>query len=80
MKAIEIFESMGYILIRNDDDYISYEKKVNEDMNKIVMFGSQLESMNVFYESETIQITDIPSIGLDLNEAIQVQLRELDWI
>lgn len=80
MKAVEMFKLNGYNLIREDDDYIIYSKKVNEYMDKIVSFCFQLENLSVLYESDFLRVDDVPSINMNLNKAIQAQLKELNWI
>lgn len=76
MDAKQVFESLGYIQSREDDDYILYEKEIDngEDL-KIVSFCDQLRNVKVYYESEM----DTPSIDMELFKAISMQIKELGW-
>lgn len=71
-----MFKELGYNLIRNDDDYIIYEKQLNGCV-KTITFCEQLQSVNVSY-GEFVNQT--PSIDMQLFRAIEKQLKELAWI
>lgn len=77
MSAKQFFEKLGYNQVRNDDDYIIYQKSIdNGSNNKEVKFCSQTE---LFYVSYTVG-TNVPGIDVKLFEAISKQLTELGWI
>lgn len=71
-----MFEELGYNLIRKDDDYIIYEKQL-DDCVKTVTFCVQLQNVNVSY-GEFVNQT--PSIDMQLFRTIEQQLKELIWI
>jgi hypothetical protein len=76
MNAKQAFEKIGYTQVREDDDYIIYEKEIDGgDDKKVVDFCSQLENFRVSFESGM----DTPSIDIGLFKAISVQLAELGW-
>ena len=76
MNAKQAFEKLGYTQVREDDDYIIYEKEIDGgDGKKVVDFCTQLENVRVSFESEM----DTPSIDMGLFKAISVQLAELGW-
>lgn len=78
MKMAEyMFKELGYNLIRKDDDYIIYEKQLDNDCVKTVIFCDQLKDVNVSY-GEFVNQT--PSINMQLFRAIEKQLKELVWI
>ena len=78
MKMAEyMFKELGYNLIRKDDDYIIYEKQLDNDCVKTVIFCNQLKDVNVSY-GEFVNQT--PSINMQLFRAIEKQLKELVWI
>lgn len=78
MKMAEyMFKELGYNLIRKDDDYIVYEKQLDNDCVKTVTFCDQLQNVNVSY-GEFVNQT--PSIEMKLFRAIEKQLKELVWI
>lgn len=72
-----MFKELGYDLIRKDDDYIIYEKKIDTNCIKTVTFCDQLQNVSVSY-GEFINQT--PSIDMQLFRAIEKQLKELTWI
>lgn len=76
MSAKQAFEKIGYTQVREDDDYIIYEKEIDggED-KKVVDFCDQLRNFRVSFESGM----DMPSIDMELFGAITVQLAELGW-
>lgn len=77
MNAKQAFEKIGYTQVREDDDYIIYEKKIDGgDGKKVVDFCSQLENVRVSFESGM----DTPSIDMRLFGAISAQLAELGWV
>lgn len=77
MRAKKIFERMGYRQIRNDDDYVIYEKEIDDGNNKkIVSFCSQLESVHIEYEVKL----NTPGFDMELFQAVAAQLLELRWI
>lgn len=77
MKMAEyMFKELGYNLIRKDNDYIIYEKQL-DDCVKTVTFCNQLQNVNVSY-GEFVNQT--PSIDMQLFRAIEQQLKELVWI
>ncbi len=62
--------------VREDDDYIIYEKEIDGgDGKKVVDFCSQLENFRVSFESGI----DTPSVDMELFKAITAQLAELGW-
>ena len=76
MDAKQAFEKLGYTQVREDDDYIIYEKEIDGGGGKkVVDFCSQLENFRVSFESGM----DTPSIDMGLFKAISVQLAELGW-
>ena len=76
MNAKQAFEKLGYTQVREDDDYIIYEKEIDgKKKKKVVDFCSQLENFRVSFESGM----DTPSIDMGLFKAISVQLAELGW-
>ena len=75
--AKEMFKELGYNLVRNDDDYIIYEKKIDNGCIKTVTFCDQLQNVNISYGEFANQT---PSIDMQLFVAIEKQLKELDWI
>ena len=76
MDAKQAFEKLGYMQVREDDDYIIYEKEIDGgDGKKVVDFCSQLENFRVSFESGM----DTPSIDMGLFKAISVQIAELGW-
>lgn len=77
MSAKQAFEKIGYTQVREDDDYIIYEKAIDggED-KKEVNFCTQLESVMVGFEIGT----DTASIDMRLFKAITMQLEELGWM
>ena len=78
MKMAEyMFKELGYNLIRKDDDYIIYEKQLDNDCVKTVTFCDQLQDVNISY-GEFVNQT--PSINMQLFRAIEKQLKELVWI
>ena len=78
MKMAEyMFKELGYSLVRRDDDYIIYEKQLDNDYVKTVIFCDQLQDVNVSY-GEFVNQT--PSIDMQLFRAIEKQLKELVWI
>lgn len=78
MKMAEyMFQELGYNLIRKDDDYIIYEKQLDNNCVKTVTFCYQLQNVNVSY-GEFVNQT--PSIEMKLFRAIEKQLKELVWI
>jgi hypothetical protein len=70
-KADEMFEELGYIIVKNDDIKIRYEDKGNEDLN--------LE----FYKSYKV-VSGLPTYDYfcDMNilQAIYEKCKELKWI
>lgn len=76
MSAKQAFEKIGYTQVREDDDYIIYEKEIDggED-KKVVDFCDQLRNFRVSFESGM----DTPSIDMELFGVITVQLAELGW-
>ena len=77
MSAKTLFMNLGYEQTREDNDYIIYEKNIDEGQNKkIVSFSDQLKSVNVSFELGS----DTPSIDISLYKAITQQLNELGWI
>ncbi len=76
MNAKQAFEKIGYTQVREDDDYIIYEKEIDGGRDKkVVDFCDQLENVRVTYESGR----DTPSIEMELFNAIAIQLKELGW-
>ena len=70
------FSFTGYTQVREDDDYIIYEKEIDGgDDKKVVDFCSQLENFRVSFERGM----DTPSIDMGLFQAISIQLAELGW-
>lgn len=79
MSAKEAFKKLGYAQVREDDDYIIYEKEIDGGENKkVVDFCSQLMSFNVHYDFQHGE--QVPSVNMELFRAIQLQLTELHWI
>lgn len=82
MKAIELFEKMGYKQIRCDDDYIIYSRNLNEYEGDIetkeISFSSQLENFTVSFEHTLTR--QVPTIDVELFLAIEQQLLELGWL
>lgn len=72
-----MFNELGYILTRKDDDYIIYEKKIENNCTKTITFCVQLRDVNVSF-GEFVNQT--PSIDMRLFQAIEKQLKELNWI
>ena len=76
MSAKKAFEKIGYTQVREDDDYIIYEKEIDGGRDKkVVDFCDQLRNFRVSFESGM----DTPSIDMELLGAITVQLKELGW-
>lgn len=77
MNAKQAFEKIGYTQVREDDDYIIYEKEIDGgDDKKVVDFCDQLRNFKVSFESGM----DTPSVDMELFRAITMQLAELGWI
>ncbi len=76
MNAKQAFEKIGYTQVREDDDYIIYEKEIDGGADKkVVDFCSQLRNFRVSFESEM----DTPSVDMELFGTITAQLAELGW-
>ena len=76
MNAKQAFEKLGYMQVREDDDYIIYEKEIDGgDDKKVVDFCDQLRNFRVSFESGM----DTPSVDMGLFKAITAQLEELGW-
>ena len=76
MNAKQAFEKIGYTLVREDDDYIIYEKEIDGGADKkVVDFCDQLRNFRVSFESGM----DTPSVDMELFGAITAQLAELGW-
>ena len=76
MNAKQAFEKIGYTQVREDDDYIIYEKEIDGGADKkVVDFCGQLMNFRVSFESGM----NTPSIDMELFRAITVQLAELGW-
>ena len=76
MNAKQAFEKLGYMQVREDDDYIIYEKEIDGgDDKKVVDFCEQLRNFRVSFESGM----DTPSVDMGLFKAITAQLEELGW-
>lgn len=76
MNAKQAFEKIGYTQVREDDDYIIYEKEIDGgDDKKVVDFCDQLRNFRVSYECGR----GTPSIDMELFKAITAQLGELGW-
>jgi len=76
MNAKQAFEKIGYTQVREDDDYIIYEKEIDGGADKkVVDFCDQLRNFRVSFESEM----DTPSVDMELFGAITAQLAELGW-
>ena len=70
------FSFTGYTQVREDDDYIIYEKEIDGgDNKKVVDFCSQFGNFRMCFESGM----DTPSIDMGLFQAISIQLAELGW-
>ncbi len=79
MNATEMFKALGYALVREDDDYIIYEKPIDDGENKKkVTFSDQLEGF--FVDFEVNYTHDAPIIKPDLFMAIQSKMKELGWL
>ena len=75
-----MFKELGFELVRNDDDYIIYEKHLG-NCSKVVSFCEQNRSVNVTYDNLVIISSDTtPPIDMNLFRAIDKQLNELSWI
>ena len=78
MSANKLFKNLGFVLIRSDDDYIIFEKELEQGIKKVVSFCEQLQDVNISYEN--MMGRQYPSIDMELFEAIQLKLLELGWI
>lgn len=78
-KATHLFRALGYRCKRRDFDYVIYEKPIDGGRNrKVVDFCEQLHSVNVHYDYQHGE--QVPSIDMDLFQAINAQLVELGWL
>ena len=76
-----MFSELGYNKVREDDDYIVYERKVDDDIYKVVSFCGQCRSVKVEFEyrgSLKVGFTT-PSIDIGLFKAINKKLIDLGW-
>ena len=75
MNAKQAFEKIGYTQVREDDDYIIYEKEIDGGADKkVVDFCDQLMNFRVSFESEM----DTPSIDMSFSRQSWCSLRNLD--
>lgn len=73
MNAEEMFESLGYTLIRSDNCFISYEKNKIDALIRIVFVMKDKK----FYSKYNMVAHDIT---MDEIKAINQQCKELGWI
>ena len=76
MTAREMFEMLGYILIRNDEYYIDYYRRsIMYYTDKTIIFDKENRTYKVVGDSRFCQYVDVYEF-----QAIHQQMIELGWI
>ena len=73
MTAREMFESLGYTLIRSDNCFISYEKN---EINALTRFVFVMKDKKFYSEYNAVA----HDITMDELKAVNKQVEELGWI
>ena len=76
MNAREMFEQLGYALIKNNKYYIDYCRSIPKYYHdKLIMFDKESRKLNVFDNKSTYTVVDVYEF-----QAIHQQLKELKWL